>query len=129
MNKILIVVLILLILGGGAWFLMSKSTPRESLVPVTPGTEEKTVTPATTGDIVIEGSKYSPSTLTVKAGAKVTVVNKDFSGHSVTSEDGLFDTGVLGQNATGSFTAPTTPGEYKFHCTPHPSIMGVLVVE
>jgi len=80
--------------------------------------------------VEIKDFKYSPATLTVKAGEKITVTNKDVAGHSVTSDDGKsFDSGVLSQDQSIVITAPAVAGTYPFHCTPHPSIKGTLVVE
>ena len=63
----------------------------------------------------------------VPPGAQITVVNEDMSFHTVTADDGTFDVGARqGQPAT--FTAPEQPGEYPFHCTPHPEMTATLVV-
>ena len=79
--------------------------------------------------IEIQDSTHTPETLTVEAGEVVLVLNKDEAEHSVTSEDGLFDTRLLDQNELGMFTAPLEPGEYEYTCTNHPEMTGVLVVE
>ena len=63
----------------------------------------------------------------VPPGAEVTVVNEDGSFHTVTADDGTFDVGARkGEPVT--FTAPDEPGEYPFHCTPHPNMTATLVV-
>ena len=63
----------------------------------------------------------------VPPGAQVTVVNEDSSFHTVTADDGTFDVGARnGEPVT--FTAPDEPGEYPFHCTPHPNMTATLVV-
>lgn len=63
----------------------------------------------------------------VPPGAQVTVVNEDSSFHTVTADDGTFDEGARkGEPVT--FTAPEEPGEYPFHCTPHPNMTATLVV-
>ena len=64
----------------------------------------------------------------VSPGATVSVMNMDGEAHTVTADEGgAFDVTVPG-NATGTFTAPTTPGTYAFHCTYHGNMHGVLVV-
>jgi plastocyanin len=79
--------------------------------------------------ITIKGFGYS-GTLTVKAGAKVTVVNNDSVAHTLTDKKTQkFDTGsISGGGGTGSFTAPSTPGKYPFGCTFHPQMAGTLTV-
>ena len=81
-------------------------------------------------EILINGFAYTPSSVTVAPGAKITVINKDSAGHSVTSEDAkFFDSKVLGKNQSGVFSAPTAKGTYSYHCSKHPSMKGTLVVE
>lgn len=78
--------------------------------------------------IVIDAFQFSGS-MTVSAGERVSVVNADGAQHTVTSSDGLFDTGVLdGGGGAGSFTAPTEPGTYTFFCAVHPSMTATLTV-
>lgn len=56
------------------------------------------------------------------------VTNKDSVAHTVTADSGqAFDVTVQpGQTAT--FTAPATAGSYKFHCTFHSTMHGMLTV-
>ena len=63
----------------------------------------------------------------VPAGATITVVNEDSSFHTVTADDGAFDQDAPGRESV-TFTAPEEPGEYPFHCTPHPNMTATLVV-
>jgi plastocyanin len=76
----------------------------------------------------IEDFAYRVPT-SVSPGAMVSVMNMDGEAHTVTADDGsAFDVQV-GADATGTFTAPTTPGSYPFHCTYHGNMHGVLVVK
>ena len=65
---------------------------------------------------------------TVAAGAVVQVSNADAEAHTLTAEDGTFDTGSVDGGTVVSFTAPTVPGTYSFYCDIHPSMTGSLVV-
>lgn len=113
---------VIVVIGGGVW-LASSRNPGES-----PATSEEVATTDTT--IEIKDFTYQPATLTVQPGEKITVVNRDIAGHSVTSDDGTsFDSKVLSKDQSVVFTAPTKPGSYPFFCIPHPSIKGVLIVE
>jgi len=77
--------------------------------------------------ITIQSFQYSA--LTVAPGTKVSVLNDDSVAHTVTADSGsAFDVDVEGGN-TGSFTAPSTDGVYKFHCTFHPNMHGTLTVK
>lgn len=64
---------------------------------------------------------------TVEPGATITVRNEDGVGHTVTSDDGVFDVAV-GPGEEATLTVPEEPGEYSFHCTPHPQMTSTLVV-
>jgi plastocyanin len=94
-----------------------------------------TTAPATGGggeaSITIENFSFG-TPLTVKPGATVTVTNKDGAAHNAVSDDGSsFKTPDLGKDESATFTAPGTPGSYKFSCTLHSSMSGIgtLVVQ
>jgi amicyanin len=85
---------------------------------------------AAKSSITISNMAYSPATLTVKAGTKVTWTNQDGVAHSVTSSDGssmAFDSGLLGKGQTYTLTF-TQPGTYDYHCSVHPFMKGTVVV-
>jgi len=75
---------------------------------------------------VVEDYTFPP--LTVAPGEAVRVINADDEPHTVTAEDGSFDTGSFDRSEPGSFTAPATPGTYRFGCKVHPSMHGTLTV-
>lgn len=64
----------------------------------------------------------------VPAGTRVRWVNGDQVQHTVTADDGSFESGLLDPNAVYDH-AFERPGTYKYHCTPHPFMTGVVVVE
>ena len=93
---------------------------------------------------ILEGSSvqgspdFDPDPLTVKKGDKITVTNKDTLPHTVTSGAGptdpnsakQFDTSIIEPSATADIeTTNLNPGDYPFHCTVHPYMMGKLVVQ
>lgn len=78
--------------------------------------------------VTIANLKYAPASLTVKAGEKVTWLNNDSVSHTVTFDDSVFDSGVLGNGDSATYTFET-PGTYTYHCTIHPSMKGTVVVK
>lgn len=67
--------------------------------------------------------------LVVPAGAALTVTNMDSAEHTVSADDGsAFDVEVKGSGGTATFTAPSKPGTYAYHCRYHPNMHGTLTV-
>ena len=64
----------------------------------------------------------------VAPGGLVTVDNADGAAHTVTAEDGEFDSGEVPGGATSSFHAPDEVGTYEFACEIHPDMTGTLTV-
>jgi plastocyanin len=82
-------------------------------------------TAATT--ITIKDFKYT-TPASVAPGATISVKNEDSLAHTVTADSGnAFDDQANPGNS--SFTAPSEPGSYPFHCTFHPEMHGTLVVK
>lgn len=71
---------------------------------------------------------FDPTTLTVPAGSTVTWSNDDVTPHTVTSADGLFDSGIFDPGASFSWTF-TEPGSFAYGCLLHPTMQGSVVVE
>lgn len=87
-------------------------------------------TPATGDTVNIRNYSFTPQTLTVTAGTKVTWTNDDTTVHDVTSTNGpaidaattgLFASGPLSGGESFSFTF-TEPGTYHYECTIHASM-------
>lgn len=77
--------------------------------------------------VSISGFAFGPNALEVPAGTTVTWTNNDGPSHTVTADDGAFDSGSLGTGATYSFTFDT-PGTYTYHCTFHQNMTATVVV-
>ena len=70
---------------------------------------------------------FEPGTLTVPAGATVTWTNAGSRPHTVTADDGSFDSGRLdpGEQFSQTFDQP---GTFAYHCGFHPEMQGEIVV-
>lgn len=92
-------------------------------------------------DLIAKNLKFDKNTITVPAGAQVTVVfdNQDASipHNFAVYTDSVAGTAIFkGQNISGvkqtiyTFTAPSAPGNYFFRCDVHPVLMtGTFVVQ
>jgi plastocyanin len=78
------------------------------------------------GTISISNFKFTA--ISVPAGSTVTVSNNDTPQHTVTSDDGTSFNVKVDPGKSATFTAPSKPGVYKFHCNIHSSMHGTLTV-
>jgi plastocyanin len=76
----------------------------------------------------VEDFSFQPARLEVRPGATVVWSNQGQVIHTVTAEDGSFDSGEIDPGAQGRITF-SRPGTYRYHCTPHPFMRGVVVVK
>jgi len=78
--------------------------------------------------VSIDNLAFNPSTLTIATGITVTWINNDAVAHTVTENEGFFDSGVLtnGHNFTYTFTVP---GTYNYTCSLHPTMRGTIIVQ
>jgi len=114
------------------------TTPTKTATTTMPGTT--TTGPAVTIDLSAKNIAFDKSTITVMAGAEVTLVftNNDASiPHNFslytdsTASKAIFVGKVItGGSMTYHFTAPATPGAYFFRCDIHPTQMtGSFIVQ
>jgi len=78
-------------------------------------------------EVFIDGMAFNPGTITVSENTTITWTNKDPVDHTVTSDNGLFDSGNISSGGTYSHLF-TTAGSYPYYCTIHPSMTGTVVV-
>ena len=127
----LAVIVVLALLGGG-WYIIARNTgstspaPRSNssssqatnnTAPQSPAPAPSSNTPttpsmgaATTESVTIMNFAFSPASITVKKGTKVTWTNKDSIAHTVTESDGQSggpDSSTLQQGDAYSFTFNT----------------------
>jgi plastocyanin len=80
--------------------------------------------------VTIDNFAFSPATLTVPAGTRVTWLNHDDVPHTATSttKPRAFDSGTL--DTDDKFTHEfKTPGTYEYFCAVHPKMTGRVVVK
>jgi plastocyanin len=78
-------------------------------------------------DVTIDNFTFSPASLTVKVGTTVTWKNHDDIPHTVVSA-GKFRSKTLDTDDGFSFTF-TAAGDYKYFCSLHPHMTGMIKVE
>ena len=108
----LAVIVVLFVMLG-----ISGSCSKSSTSQVTPGSNE----------VLIQNYAFDPATITVSANTTVTWTNNDAVSHTVTSDNGLFDSGMMNTGKTFSHLF-STPGSYPYHCTIHSYMTGTVIV-
>lgn len=80
-----------------------------------------------THTVEIRGFQYAPATLAVKVGDLVLWKNADLVPHTASAKGTDLETGSLGVNGTGRYTA-RRKGTFAYVCAFHPTMKGTLVV-
>jgi plastocyanin len=78
-------------------------------------------------NITIDNFTFAPPELTVKVGTTVTWTNHDDIPHTIVSA-GKFRSKTLDTDNSFSFTF-TAAGDYKYFCSLHPHMTGMIKVE
>jgi plastocyanin len=119
--------------GDMVWVFSLKGSPGDRLRPFPPPAPPASVV-GFAGPVVkassvqLEDYRFNPARITVATGTKVRFGNAGMQPHNAASSDGGgWDTGLLarGESATVTFNKP---GTYSFSCTPHPSMIGQIIV-
>lgn len=112
-----------------------KATPKASAKASPKATAKPTPRPTEaaapeTGDVValtIKNFAFMPKDLTMKVGQTLVVTNLDSAVHTITSDDGSFDSGDLNKGETFRFTF-TKAGTFSYFCDLHQYMTGTITV-
>ena len=114
-------------LVGGVWLVVSQKGDKIT----TPTNPTPAPTAAAGGQaagqtvqVDLKNFAFSPKTLTVAPGTTVVWTNSDSAAHTVTADDGSFDSGNLNQGATFKFTF-SKAGTFAYFCMYHGGKGGV----
>jgi plastocyanin len=106
----------------------NSSTPATGGSPAAGGSAPTGGSPAAGGSAVaIVDFAFNPGTLSVKAGSSVTWTNTGGTAHTVTADDGSFDSGTVNPSAT--FSHPfASAGTFTYHCAIHTNMKATITV-
>jgi plastocyanin len=104
--------------------------PGETMAPMSmaPASASPEGSAAAGQAVTIQDFKFSPDAITVPVGATVTWTNADSTQHTVTADDGSFDSGPLDSGATFSQTFATA-GTFTYHCNIHSNMTATVTVQ
>ena len=127
MKKGLVIVVILIILAG-MFFIYLQFSKNSAGQENNNGDNDNEGEESNENIIEISDFTFLPATLNIRKGDSVTWTNKDGTRHTATSDDGVFDSGLLsnGQNFKYQFNEV---GTFSYHCTPHPYMKAKIIVE
>ena len=83
--------------------------------------------PGADASVAIAGFAFDPDAIEVEAGTKVMWSNDDPAPHTVTADDGDFDSDILDAGKSFSFTFDKS-GTYTYRCNVHPDMKGTVEV-
>ena len=102
--------------------------PPENISPPSPSPSTPTKEQSKTFNVSIRNFVYSLTTTTINVGDSVEWTNFDVNAHTVTADDGSFDTGLLNKGESKTIVFNTS-GTYAYHCTVHSWMIGKIVVK
>jgi plastocyanin len=78
--------------------------------------------------VVIKQMHFDPPQMTVQVGDTVDWKNEDIFSHTVTADDGSFDSGLIAPGGSWRMMFKMA-GKIGYHCRPHPNMTAGLVVQ
>ena len=78
--------------------------------------------------VIIKQMHFDPQQLTVKPGDTVQWKNEDIFAHTVTADNGSFDSGLINPGSSWQ-TVIKREGTIGYHCSPHPNMKAELIVQ
>ncbi len=96
--------------------------------PETAASRARKAKPIADDEVAIDNFSFTPANRTVPAGTTVTWINRDDVPHRIGSADNKFPLGpTLDTDQRYSYTFASA-GTYRYFCTVHPTMMGVITV-
>lgn len=93
----------------------------------TPSTSNTSSQAVPTNSVNMADMKFTPAVITIPLGATVQWNNNDSVTHTITADDGSFNSGNIASksNYTHSFS---TAGTFKYQCSIHEGMTGTVIV-
>jgi plastocyanin len=91
--------------------------------------------PTTPADVTVTivgmngNQSFSPNPVNVRVGQTVAWRNADSQVHTATADGGAFNTGNIAAGRTSAPITLSAAGSFAYHCIPHPTMIGTVVVQ
>jgi plastocyanin len=127
-KKALIVIILIVLLGFGVLMLQNSRQQNAFQAKIDQYQSSGEVIHNTEVRVDISSFAFQADIIKIKKGTKVIWTNEDSAKHTVTSDDGgMLDSPVLDKGATYEKTFQES-GVYRYHCEPHPNMLGAIIV-
>src|SRR3712207_3432587 len=77
-----------------------------------------------TRTVVIQDFSYKPAHITIRPGTRVIWINRDSTPHTVTANNGSYDSGLLRKGERFSRIFQRAGITSRYYCKPHPHMTG-----
>lgn len=122
---------------NGVWFLATPASTAASGAPkggigqdaaaTTPAASPAATTSGAATTVDIRNTAFATASVKVAVGATVRWTNSDVAGHTVTADNGSFDSKDIAGGGSYSHTF-TAAGTVSYKCTIHPEMTGTVIV-
>jgi len=123
-----LILLALTILGIGGYLIYTKGFQTSVFQNVETANVGSNLEAQDMAQIDIKNFSYSPSTVKIKTGGKVTWLNSDSMRHNAAADDNSWQVELMNEGESQSIKFDK-PGTYTYHCSPHPWMKGTIIVE
>jgi len=141
MNKKAVIIVVIFVVVLGIYYFVSKNSSTDiaptldnqetnnDTAPTVPATSSSktSTTLKITSAVSLKNLAFYPSVLNIKIGTKVRWTNKDVVNHTIVSDSGTFNSGILSPGQSFSFTFNKL-GSVNYHCTIHPAMKGLIII-
>lgn len=118
---------VLLLAGCGTPQTAVATAPKTTTQAVAAASASVQPTAVATNTVSIQDFDFKPAVITIPTGTTVTWANKDVEQHTVTARDKAFNSDVINNDKTFSYTF-TKAGSFEYFCQIHPHMVGTVVV-
>ena len=128
-SKVLVIAIAAIIVIGGITVIAHSNSKTNNMNMAKNTTAPSSQNAVSTDKVAIQNYAFSPTSIKVKVGTKVTWTNQDSVHHTVTedSDSSGPKSDVFGMNQTYSYTYKTV-GSFSYHCAIHPEMHGQVIV-
>ena len=119
---------LIVIAGAGLLYFLNNNRSSGFSTQVNQTANDQTEPLSGTINVAIKNFSFEENIVKIKKGSKIIWTNQDSTAHTVTSDEGdTLNSELLAKGESYEQTF-NEPGTFRYHCTPHPQMLGAVVV-